>query len=431
MKLLKFLLGAIALLAITACSDDPKTTADDENSKVEIEAPGELSYLSSLDLTSNEAKAVKGNNAFAWDFFARNNTGNARNAVVSPLSVTIAMTMLNNGTYEDSPVRAEILDVLGFSGMPMSEVNSAVMKLANRIIRLDKDVDLALANSLWIDYQQIFINPAYISLLKKDFAADAYPVLEASFVSDVNRWCDIKTNGMIDNLMPSDFKTPKMALINATYFKGIWGEKFGFDKGATKKGNFTNADKSVSQPEMMSQVMLFDSRKTDKLEVIALPFGNGNYNFYLVRPNDGVSVEDCQKSLSNGKWDAVMAGTPTSELLDLKMPKFDVCYNNSIKEILAEMGMVKAVKGKGDYYFACPAGLEVEKILHNARLRVNEDGAEAAGVTTIIPDPIEPEPDNGDERVEPRPFHLDHPFIYLITEKTTGTIIFIGCVNSL
>jgi len=416
---------------LASCSDDPDNgSAKEEITPVEIEAPKELSYISNLGLTADEAKVVRGNNAFAWKFFALNNIDNSKNVVVSPLSVSIAMTMMANGAYEDSPVRAEILDVLGFSGQPISDVNSATMKLADGINRLDKDVDVTLANSLWADHKKPTLNPAYITLLKKDFATESYPILEQTFVADVNRWCDVKTKGMIDNILPADFKTPKMAVINATYFKGMWAEKFGFDKDATKNGDFTDANNKVSHPEMMSQLMYFDSRRTEQLEVITLPFGNGNYNFYIIRPNAGVSVDECQKALSNGKWDELIATNPTTEFLDVKMPKFDIDYGNGIKEILSNMGMKQAMS-KGDFYFACPDGLEIEKVLHQARLRVNEEGAEASGTTVVIPEPIAPDSGSSTESDKPRPFHLDHPFIYLIAEKDCGTIIFLGCVNSL
>lgn len=430
MKLLKFLLGATALLAMTACSDDPTQNIDPSDQQVNIEDNKDKSYISSLTLSQQEQSIVNANNDFAWKFFNETSNDKSENVVVSPLSVSIAMTMMANGAFEGSPVQKEIFTALGYDNKPLSEINATSMKIADGINRLDEDVDLTLANSLWIQQQKFMLNPDFVSVLKKDFSAEYYPIIKSTYISDVNHWSDIKTNGMIKELLPPSANIPDMAIINATYFKGLWGENDKFNEYLTAKDKFYGADGRTSNVDFMNAVKISDSYKNDKMEMITIPFGNGNYQFCIVRPNDNTSIAECIASMMSGKWNELMMTTPTKEYLSVKLPKFDIEYSQSIHETLANIGMRKAVSAP-DYYFAFPNGLEIKEILQKTKIRINEEGAEAASDTYIDVIAGEPEPGGNLPTTQPRPFHLDHPFIYLITEKTTGTIIFIGCVNSL
>lgn len=428
LKLFRIVPCIVGLLALAACSDEPASGEDNQEDNQEVVVK-DLTYISSLELTESETKVVEGNNTFAWNFFAKSIEKNdGKNIVLSPLSVSIALTMLANGTYADSPARTEIINALGLSGKEMSEVNSCMVKLADGIDRLDKETQLALANSLWVNKEKLTLNSDFVTLLRRDFYAGTYSIIDQTYVSDVNSWCDAATRGMIKSLLPEGHEAPDMALINATYFKGMWNKRYGFDEKDTTKSNFENSDKTISQADFMTATHLFTLRSDDMTESIDIPFGNGNYNFRIVRPKDGHSVSDCAKNLIEDKWNP-QNKRRTTELLELKLPKFDISLNQEIKENLAELGMAKALETT-DYYFAAPQGLNVGKILHQARFSVNEKGAEAAAVTDIE---IEPGAPAGyqPEGKEPRPFHLDHPFIYLITEKSSEAIIFIGCVNKL
>lgn len=434
-KLFPILSFLIGIVAVTSCADDPKSSEEPVNNEnqeeVGPEKSEEMTYLSSLGLTENELTVAASNNDFAWYFFAKNIEQNqGQNVVVSPLSVTVAMTMLANGAYADSPVRAEILNTLGFASMDMADVNSCVMKFADGIYRLDEEVELALANSLWGKFETFNFNPAYVSLLKKDFRAEVLPIVNSTFVADVNNWCESKTKGLIKSLLPEGKNAPDMALINATYFKGAWSKDFAFDAKNTAKGIFHNLDNTESTVDFMHRVDLYNSYQDDKMDVVSIPFGTGVYSFCIVNPADGSTVEDCINALSDGKWSNVFKRFRGEEY-DVKIPKFDITFDQQyVHELLAQMGMTKAMKNV-DYYYALPnLGLKVNEIIQKTHLYINEEGAEAASTTYIdlwagANEGYEPEPE------APRPLHLDHPFIYLITERSSGAILFIGCVNSL
>lgn len=404
------LLFLTGLITATSCSDEFETKQDVE-------------FFTELSLSAPEQNVVAGNNTFAWNFFAKNcEMNNGRNFAVSPLSVSIAMTMLANGATEDSPARKEILHTLGYDGLNISDVNSCAIKLADGIGRLDKGVIMNLSNSLWINPINITLNPEYSSLLKNDFSAEACQINESSFVSDVNKWCENKTNGMIKELLPEGFTAPDMALINATYFKGAWGKDYKFKKEDTAKGKFQNIDGTTSDVMFMTLNERFMCHSEAEFKYIEIPFGDGTYVFGIVRPNDGFTLLDCASVISNGKWENIISHASTYPLpLELKMPKFDIEFKTDLKNMLGEMGMKYAVE-KIDYFFASPMGFQVKSIMHQTNIRVNEEGAEAAAVTDI---------NNATASVNDKyiPFHLDSPFIYLIREKTTGSIIFIGCIN--
>lgn len=409
----------------SACSDEPND--DNNKSSIIVEDQGEIAYKSSLGLTANEANILECSNSFAWKFLAKCHDYKSGNIVVSPLSVSITMTMLANGTYDNSPVREEILNVLGYSDFPISEVNSAVMKLADGIYRLDEPVQLCLANSLWVDPLRILLNPEYKELIKNSFFADSYVIDYASYITDVNYWAEVKTKGMIKDFLKKDAKIPEMALLNATYFKGSWNASYIFNQENTKTDNFTNSDNSVSRTEFMQKEEAYETIKFDDLEVVTIPFGNKKYQFHLIRPNDNISIDECLKSLNNGKWDEIIVSPTTKEYLSLKLPKFEIDFSSDIKSILSDLGMVKAMS-QPDFFFASPKGLITEKVIHQSRFHINEDGAEAAAITEYIPKATQSLTSTD---MKPRPFNLDHPFIYLITEKSSGVIIFAGCVNKL
>jgi len=428
MELKKISLLAIGTLAVLAsCTDDPQIKAEDPATEP-VDGKG-IVYTSSLGLSAAEIQTVRSNNDFAWNLLGELSKEDNQNVVVSPLSVSIAMTMMANGAYEGSDVQNEILDVLGYSQYKISDVNSATMKLADGIYRLDEEIDLALANSLWVDPSALKLNPAYTSILKKDFLAESFDIKEESFITDVNHWCDVKTKGMIQHILSANAGIPNMALINATYFKGLWSKDVRFDKALTADDDFYDVSNVRKQTEFMNAINWYNTRKSENMEIVTIPFGCGNYNFQIIRPNDGVSIESCRQSLTSGKWNQLMEATPTAKLLDVKLPKFDIEYSNSIKWLLADMGMEKAVN-TADYFFAFPGGLEIENILHKAHFKIDEEGAEVAAVTGIMIDAIAPDDGQVAPR-EPEPFHLDHPFIYLITEKESGAILFIGCVKEL
>lgn len=430
MKQLKFLAIAIGLLAFTSCTDEPnvKDEQTEKESAAVVENQEEPSYVSSLGLSAGEKDIVADNNMFAWKFFAKNCDQEAGNVVVSPLSVSIAMTMLANGASEGGEVQGEILNTLGYAGTGLKDVNSAAMKLADGISRLDEEVELVLANSFWVKNQKLSLNPSYTSILEKSFFAESYPIVESSFVADVNRWSDQKTKGMINDILRPDTEAPDVALINATYFKGLWSENYAFDKEKTVKGQFNNLDASSSEADFMTATNCYPYFRNETLEAVEIPFGKGKYCFSLIKPTEGKTLKDCVSEFANGKLSNLFAAEQNDgKLLEVKLPRFDVRYDEQIKGILSDMGMQKAMNCQ-DYFFAAPQGLCVDKILHGAHFRINEDGAEAAAVTVILEVTTSTEET---EPQKPQPFYLDSPFIYLITEKESGAILFLGCINKL
>lgn len=184
-------------------------------------------------------------------------------------------------------------------------------------------------------------------------------------------------------------------------------------------------DQTTSQIDFMCKTSRFFCQKSDLFEMVTIPFGNGNYSFKIVRPTEGVSISECQKALSGGKWNQFINSSVTGKKLEINLPKFDVEFNNNIKNTLGAMGMKKAMSER-DFYLVSPGGVKIDYVQHGAHFKVDEEGAEAAAATAVIEaatawyDPS-----------EPVPFYLDHPFIYLITEKESGAILFIGCVKSL
>lgn len=432
-KSIFYLLLLLFTGALVSCSNEPEVA--DPNTSEEpneiIDEPTEVTYLTSLGMSDSEKAVVAKNNSFAWTLFAKHLESTDENVAISPLSVSIALTMLANGTLDNSPVREEILNTLGYAGLDIKDVNAATMKLATGIERLDEEVALALANSIWVDKNGVTINPAYTDILKKDFLAEYHPIIESTYVADLNSWCEKRTNGMIKNFLSENAQVPVMALVNATYFNGKWSKDYAFEKENTVKGKFNNFDGSDSEVEYMTKTQMYGYLKTNELEAADIPFGNGNYKFVLVKPQQGYTIKECIDFFNTAKGYKFLTQMNDGKRLDLKLPKFDIDFNSErFFEILYQMGLSNALS-KNDYYFAAPlTGLTVGKALHRAHLRINEDGAEAAAITFIELD-VTADPSIEHTPEPPTPFHLDRPFLYLITEHETGTILFVGSINKL
>ena len=237
----------------------------------------------------------------------------------------------------------------------------------------------------------------------------------------VNDWCNKKTHGMIPELLKSPVDSGEYAhFLNAVYFKGIWTNKF--RKEDTKKETFTSADGSKTTVKMMHQKDRFQYGGIPNLcTAVSLPYGNEAYRMTLMLPLEGKTLADLVGKLDVGAWNTlVMSGVE----VDVKIPSFETEYSVTLKDILPKMGIKQAFdRYTADFSdLSTTPGLFIGNVLHKAKIKVDEEGTEAAAVTDIIVDAT--------TAIGPMPltyeFHADRPFLYIITEVSTEAIYFIG-----
>lgn len=240
----------------------------------------------------------------------------------------------------------------------------------------------------------------------------------------MNRWCADKTNGKITDFLGEDTATPDFALFNAVYFKGIWSEGAKFDKNKTCEGVFNNADGTTSRTKFMNSVGKAAYSETELLQNCILNFGNNKLAASFILPKEGVTIDEAIDALAEGDWDQlkhVAAGANVT----LSLPKFKVENEIDFEDYLADMGLESLSGSNADFSNISDDKLTVDYAKQKATFDITEEGAEAAAVTGTgmvgSPGPIETK----DIKVT-----FDRPFIYVVYEVNTRTILFLGEVNT-
>ena len=415
---------AIALMmamVMASCSKSDDEPTNDEETPEEVTNDEPLSSegneLKEISLTRAEQELVKGNNDFAFNLFRQ--VASQKSEIISPISITYALGMLNNGAAGET--QAEINKVLGFGKTGADGINDFCRKMLTEAPNLDKLTKVMIANTIYMnkDYQ-----------LKSDFITKAKTFYDAEpetrdFADGktrdvINKWGNDHTEGMIPEVLKKDEFDPTAVsyLLNAIYFKGAWAEKF--DKANTKDEDFKgyNAKKQVP---MMHQEHEFNYTETDDCQALCLPYGNNAYRLTILLPKEGKTIDDVAKKLTVDTWQRFQY--MGSAIVDVKLPRFETKSDVDLKKIMAALGMPRAFDEKlADFSNFCNVPTYIDLMKQVAKIKLNEEGTEAAAVTVIgmvekSSMPSEP------QRVN---FHATRPFLYVISEQSTGAIFFIG-----
>lgn len=284
---------------------------------------------------------------------------------------------------------------------------------------MDPSAKVEIANS-------IVSNKDLLSL-KEKFTADVANYYNAevsgmSFSKDdvlghINGWCKSKTHGMIPKILESVDKSALVYLLNAIYFKGLWASKF--DSALTKDESFTKEDGSAANVKMMRKRSKFLLAANDVYESLCLPYGNGAYNMIVLLPTEGHKVQDIVDALDYDSWKANLAKMSSYEV-DIKLPKFETSYEIEFNNALIALGVEDAFDAvKADFKAMSDNAGFINRVFQKAKIKLDEEGTEASAVTIIsVVTSIGP----GGVFY----FHADRPFLYAITEVSTGAVFFLG-----
>ncbi len=338
------------------------------------------------------------------------------NFMVSPLSIAEVLTMISNGAKGET--LKQTLAVMGLD-TNVERLNESFSTTNKYLTKADPETSLAIANSLWID-KAFNIKDEYVSTNKKWLNAESrkqdLPTIQT--MNDINSWCDDNTNGCIPTLLKEPLSSSnKLVLINALYFKGIWAKKF--SKNSTEESQFTNIDGSMTKVDMMHQTDSFNVWIGKNMDMIELPYGNETFCMEVYLPHRGEKLENCMKSLGQNTFFEIR-DKKSKQKVQLGLPRMELKYDTSIKEPLMNMGMTNAF-GQADLSGISDGEINISDVKHITYIKVDEDGTEAAAVTSaFVIGSAAPEPHVN--------FFVDRPFAYIIREKSTGMILFMGRV---
>ena len=376
---------------------------------------------SPIALTTKQTEFVTAGNSFAGRFIDKideNALKQKQNEwIVSPLSLQLALGMLLNGAQGETA--AEICRTLGYGEGETAEINAWAKLMLEQLPKLDKKTDLALADAIFYN-KTLTLKTPYKDAVGTSYKAtlEALDFTKTKASADViNKWCDKQTKGLIPHVLNEVDPSYLAYLVNALYFKSQWQKKF--PKSASGNETFYQEDGSKGKVKMMKQDgQKFQYGETEIWQAIRLPYGNGNFAMTVVLPKEGHTVREISAAMGKG----VSVYTVWDVEADLWIPRFETQYHIGLNDILKDLGMPQSFTPKADFKAMSDYASFVGFVQQDAVIKVDEEGTEAAAVTVIgmltAAAPIAPP-----QKVV---FHADHPFLYLITESSTGTILFAG-----
>lgn len=378
--------------------------------------------------TQDVQTIAENNNAFATQLYGRLAKGESDNLFFSPYSITTALATTYNGAQGQTA--KQMSHVLHFT-LPLDRMNAAFSALSGE---LDGNAqsngtqvyDLALANALWTQ-TGFAMNSGFLQTVTQSYGAD---VQQADFINDptqaandINSWVADQTGDEIQNLIaPGDLTaSTRLVLVNAIYFQGNWESPF--DASQTSDQPFHVNAKTQTTVSMMNQEEAISYMENKQLQVAEFPYIGGNLSMVVLLPRavDGLSA--LEDSLTAEKLGQLLAKLSNTEV-QVYLPKFQLTSQFELSSTLSAMGMPLAFTSHADFAgISTSVPLQISHVIHKAFVDVNETGTKAAAATGVgivanaVSEPL----------VE---FRADHPFLFLIRDRTSGAILFMGRVTN-
>ena len=376
-----------------------------------------------ITLTPLAKDLVVQSNQFGVDLFAQTAAEEDDNLMLSPLSASVALTMLLNGT--DGETYAQIRDMLGYAeSADLAEINASYQSLSDQLLAADPKVQFTLANAVF-SRQGFPFRDSFLHSMRDGFGArvEALDFTSPSALSTINGWASDNTNGRVPRVLNELSPDLVMLLMNALYFKGDWTEQF--EEANTASADFHLAGGETVQVPTMNGTIPALTASGDGYTALELPYGRRNFSMVVLLPDANApgGLAEFAGVLRDGLWaDATAQLDAQSQWREVavRLPRFRFSYETLLNSHLQALGMRDAFTGAADLSrMSDNARLLVSFVKQNTFVEVNEEGTEAAAVTTV-----------GVEVTSAGPsFAADRPFVFAIRERTTNTLLFIGQVT--
>ena len=415
---------AVLLLLILAglVSQQEASSIDFFDNASTLATQSTVSQTDMSQAAASTTQLVDANNRFGFELFTRLQTSSKlENVFISPQSVAIALAMLRNGTAGET--LAEINSTLGLEPYDADSINRSYSQLIETLTTADESIDLAIANSLWID-ENIELEDSFINTTQEFYRSRATNLdfADPSARETINNWVASNTAHQIPQIVDRITPEDMLYLINAVYFKGSWTKKF--NPSQTTQQPFTLDADTTKSVEMMSQSGDYRYYENEQFQAVRLPYGlQEEMGMYIFLPQPDRNLNQFNRQLNADSWRewlSQMRSQPGS----LTLPKFRLEYDLELKNVLTAMGIEQAFDpARADFSAMTDSELAVDTVKHKAVVEVNEAGTEAAGVTSIGVRITSAMPQDESFNMK-----IDRPFFFAIRDDITETILFMGNV---
>lgn len=384
-----------------------------------------LSLASALAQQSNSTPEGVNSASLGFGFRLVNELygqGSAQGVFISPFSVSSVLQMLSNGAH--GRTEQELRQVLGTVNLSAAEVNAAY-KAANNGLNSQTNSILNIANALWYRTGTA-LNPGFAQVNRSYYGAElsSLDFSSPSSANLINAWADRATRGKITEIVSAPIAPDTaMILASAIYFKGTWKDQF--DRKLTHDRAFHLMDGTQRPVPMMLQTGKWLYGQADGYQAIQMPYAGSKLAMQVLLPATNSTVQVLLGRMDPQFWQTELLSSLREQRGTLLLPKFTLRYESDLKRPLAALGLTTAFGRAADFSGISSGSLFVSQIKHQAFVDVNEQGTEAAAVTTGVVALTA-------FQNQPRPFEMivDRPFIFAISDLSSRSVLFLGVVNN-
>lgn len=371
---------------------------------------------------SSKNPTVKGNNQFALELYKKLIQENPSNVFLSPYSISSALAMTYAGAK--TTTAREMAKTLHF---PANSLHQDIKNLTTNFKQLNqKGLQLSVANALWGEKTQKFspqflqLNRTYYQAKLENLNFKKHPEKSRLII---NKWIENKTRKKIKNLIPRGLidANTSLVLTNAICFKGNW--QYTFRKRQTQKMDFLVGNQCFPGIKFMRMTRNFRYRENALLQAIEIPYQGNKMQMLVLLPKDKNGLKAIEKSLSVKNYQKLMDGMFSTKVA-LSLPKFKMTVKTRLKRSLKQMGMPGAFSNQADFSGMTRSSiLKISELVHKAFVEVSEKGTEAAATAVVMTTKSRT---SHRSSTPPKIFKADHPFIFIIKDVRTGSILFMG-----
>ncbi|NEO29084.1 MAG: serpin family protein [Symploca sp. SIO3C6] len=342
-----------------------------------------------------------------------------KNVFISPSSIAIALAMTYNGASGET--QQAMAKALELQGMSIEQINQANEALKVSLENADPEVQLSIANSLWsklgIEFQPDFLqrNQQFYGAQVKELDFNSPDAPRA-----INKWVQENTSGKIDKIIDQIKPNDLLFLINAIYFKGNWSEKF--DQNLTTELPFYLLDGTQKQHPLMFGSGKYNYYENETFQAASLPYGEGRLSFYVFLPHQSITLEAFEQQLNAQNWQQWMDQFRKRKGM-IKLPRFKFEYDIQLNNALRALGMEVAFSPRANFADMTFTPVAIDEVKHKTFVEVNEEGTEAAAITSIGITRT-----SAETSTPPFQMIVDRPFFCAIRDNQTGTVLFMGSI---